>query len=193
LPSAQTEIDVINRALLALGDRQITARTENNERARIMDAIYDGVRDMVLRECPWNFASKQVSIAKSATYTPVFDYGNAYALPADFLYMLRIKDDQEYRMQDNYILSDPVGSTSTSISIEYVRRITDMSTADSLFVEALSARLAYDACEKITQSNTKKDALRSEYEVTMTRAKRLNGQEDFPQSLVVDEWITARY
>ena len=189
-----TEIDVINKALLLLGDRQITDRTENSERAKIMDAIYDNVRDKLLRECQWNFATTQKSIAQDASYTVVFseEFDAAHHLPADFLYMVRVEGDVQYKMLDNRILVNEV-SDGAALKIEYVKRVTDMSVADPFFVDALAYRLAYEACERITQSNTKKSDLAAEYELSITRAKRHNGQEDFPQDTVEDEWLTARY
>ena len=192
MPSGSTELTVMNKALILLGDREIVSRTDNSTRAKVMDAIYDGTRDRIMRECPWNFATKQVNITKSTTYTVLFDFDSAYPLPADFLYMLRAELDLSYRMQDNHILADETAVGTSGLNIEYVRRVEDMSTADTLFVEALAYRLAYEACERITESNTKRDALLGEYELTMSRAKRLNGQEDFPQSFVEDAWVTAR-
>lgn len=193
MPSLATEIDVINKALVLVGDRAIGARTDNNERARVMDSIYDDVLDRVLRECPWNFAIKRVNIASSgAPAWGKFSY--KYALPSDFLYMMHTQDFEDYTIEEGYILADTTSSTvGTGLNIRYVARITDATRFDSLFTQALSYRLAYEACERLTQSNTKKSDLYQEYELTMTRAKRINGQEDSPNDYVEDDWITARY
>jgi len=187
-----TEIDVINKALTLLGDRVISSRSENNERARVMDAIYDNTRDRILRECPWNFAVKRVKLSSSGT--PVWgDYGYLYPLPTDFLYMMETDGATDYTIEGGNILSDATnGVAGGTLSIRYVSRVTDVSRMDPLFTEALAFRLAYDACEKITQSNTKKDYLYREYETTMARAKRYNGQEDNAYYYVQDEWIKAR-
>lgn len=190
MPSTLTEIDVINQALIALGDQTITARSENNIRAKTMDSIFDGARDEVLRECPWNFATTRVSIAADPT-DPLWGYGNRYSYPSDFLYMISVEDRQDYTLEENYIHADATsGVADTALKIKYVKRVTDMSKADSLFVQALALKLALKAVEKITQSNTKKDQIRFDYEETVTKAKRLNGQEKTPYYFVEDTWIT---
>jgi len=192
MPTTLTEIDVINIALVRLGDRQITSRTESNERARTMDALYDGIRDKTLRECPWNFATAQATISADTT-DPLYGFGNRYAYPSDFLYMIQTEDDEEYTLQENYIhANSTTGINNGSLNITYVKRVTDMSKADSLFVEALSFKLAHDACENITQSNTKKEQLLRDYENSISMAKRLNGQEKPSKVFVEDEWITVR-
>jgi len=192
LPSTYTEIDVINKALTLLGGNQITSRSENTEAAKTMDALYDGCRDRVLRECPWNFAVTRTSVASSGT--PAWgDFGFLYPKPSDFLYMISLKDHDDYTLEGDNILADATdGLTSGPLKFKYVARVTDTSRYDVLFVEALAYRLAYEACERITQSNTKSSGLLQEYEVTMARAKRINGQEDAPENYVEDEWIRAR-
>lgn len=192
MPSTYTEIDIINKSLTLLGGNQITSRSENTEAAKTMDAIYDGCRDRVLRECPWNFAVTRTSIASSGT--PAWgDFGFLYPKPSDFLQMINTKDHDDYTLEGENILANATdGLTSGPLSIKYVARVTDTSRYDTMFVEALAYRLAYEACERITQSESKKSGLFQEYELTMTRAKRINGQEDAPEKYVEDEWIRAR-
>ena len=159
-----------------------------------MDSLYDGCRDRLLRECPWNFAIKRVALATDGTPAWGTDvYAYTYPVPSDFLYMMHTENFQDYTLEGNKILAaSSNGVAGGALKIRYVARITDASVYDTLFVEALAYRLAYEACERITQSNTKKSDLFSEYELTMTRAKRLNGQEDSPENYVDDEWILAR-
>lgn len=192
MPSSYTEIDIINKALTLLGDVQIASRSENSPPAKAMDALYDGARDRVLRECPWNFAVKRTSLASSGT--PAWgDFDKTYPLPADFLYLMHTEDFSDYALEGQEILADPTNNVSGGpLKIKYVARITDASRYDTLFTEALAYRLAYEACERITQSNTKKADLFQEYELTVTRAKRINGQEDAPEAYVEDEWNIAR-
>lgn len=192
MPSSYTEIEIINKALTLLGGNQITSRQENSPSAKTMDALYDGCRDRVLRECPWNFAVKRATLASDGT--PEWgDFSKTYPVPSDFLYLMHTQDFEDYTIEGGKILADPTGSVSSGpLKIKYVARITDAAAYDTLFTEALAYRLAYEACERITQSNTKKADLFQEYELTMTRAKRINGQEDAPEDYVEDPWILAR-
>lgn len=190
MPNSMTEIDVINLALIHLGDRRITSRTQDDERAKTMNAIYDGTRDEVLRICPWTFARTRVSLAVDPT-DPLWGFGNRYALPADFLYMIEVENLEDYTIESGFIQANSTsGIADTSLNVKYIRRVTDMSKADSLFVQALALKLALKASERITQSNTKKDQFRFDYEEAVIQAMRLNGQELTPVRFKEDEWIT---
>lgn len=192
MPSSYTEIDIINKALTLLGGKSIVSRTENSPSAKTMDVLYDGALDRLLRECPWNFAVKRATLASSGT--PEWgDFDALYPVPNDFLYMMHVQDFEDYTIEESNILADPTNNVEGGpLKIKYVARITDASRFDTLFCEALAYRLAYEACERITQSNTKKSDLFQEYELTVGRAKRINGQEDAPENYVEDEWVTAR-
>lgn len=192
MPSTQSEIDVINKALVLLGESQITSRDDNNENARVMDALYDSCRDSLLRECPWNFAVRRVQLASAGT--PTFgNYSDLYNAPSDLLYVMYTQNFESYTVENNQLVADPSdGLTNGVLNLLYIARVTDTSKCDSLFVEALSLKLALDACENINESNTKKEYLVRRYEEVLSRAKRYNGQEDTAQALVEDVWITAR-
>jgi hypothetical protein len=48
-------------------------------------------------------------------------------------------------------------------------------------------------CEAFTQSTQKKQALFEEYSDSITRAKRVDAQENPPAEFEEDEWVLARY
>jgi hypothetical protein len=73
-----------------------------------------------------------------------------------------------------------------------VRCVQDPSEYDALFVEALAARLAFESCETLTNSNTKKQALWEEYLAAMGAARRANAIERPALTLPDDSWLQAR-
>ena len=87
MPSSQSEVDIINRALSKIGAQRISARGEDNNRGRIMDSLYEPVRDELLRECPWNFAIARDSLAADPV-APIYEWATAFDVPADLLYMV---------------------------------------------------------------------------------------------------------
>jgi hypothetical protein len=59
------KIDIDNKALRILGAPAITdsdLTNESNESARILNDVYDSIRDEVLKEHPWNFAIKRATL-----------------------------------------------------------------------------------------------------------------------------------
>lgn len=53
---AVSDVDIVNNALLLLGDNTIVALSDATDRARLANGIYPTARDALLRVHPWNFA-----------------------------------------------------------------------------------------------------------------------------------------
>ena len=188
MPSSLSEINIINSALYKMGDERITSRTENTNRARLMDTIYDGVRDQLLRENPWNFAIKRASLAADPV-TPVYKWATAFAVPADLLYMVSTEGNSPYRLEGNQILSNQ----ENSLKITYVRRVTDATQFDTGFAETLAAKLAYEGASNITADIELQDRLFNAYNLSLIRSKKTDGQEDDSRGWPVDDWEFARH
>lgn len=187
MPSSLSEIDIINRALAKIGDQRITARTDNNNRARLMNTLYESIRDELLRECPWNFATERDTLAADLA-APVYGWATAFAVPADLLYMVSTENNSAYRLEGNQILSNQ----ENSLNITYVRRVTDPTEFDTGFAEAFSAKLAYEGASNITADLALQDRLFRDYNLTLIRSKKTDGQEDDPRGWAVDDWELAR-
>ena len=187
MPSSLSEIDIINRALSKIGDRRISSRTENTNRARIMDGLYEGVRDELLRECPWNFAVKRTSLS-AVTPAPIYEWTTSFDVPSDLLYMVSTESNSAYRLEGNQILSNQ----TNSLRITYIRRVTDTTEFDTGFAEALAAKLAYEAAPNITADTELQDALFRDFNLTLIRSKKTDGQEDAPREWADDDWELAR-
>lgn len=187
MPSSLSEIDIINRALTKIGDQRISSREDSNNRARIMDEIYEGVRDELLRECPWNFAIRRDTLSASTT-TPVYQWSTAFPVPADLLYMVSTESNSAYRLEGNQILSNQ----TNSLNITYVRRMTDTTKFDTGFAELLASKLALEAAPNITANLALSDRLFQSYNLALVRAKKFDGQEDDPREWAVDDWELSR-
>ena len=71
--------DIVNRALLKLGQETVIDLTEDNERARAANALYNSVRDTLLSTYRWNFATKR-AILEACELTPAFGWVNSLFL-----------------------------------------------------------------------------------------------------------------
>ena len=76
-----TEVDIVNAALIKLGERTIASLTDAVKPAQLANAVYADLRDALLREHPWNFAMVRVSLAVRAARQPEAGRGTAYLLP----------------------------------------------------------------------------------------------------------------
>lgn len=187
-----SEVDIANRALQKLGAARIVSLTENSVSARAANACYEFLRDEELRSHPWRFAIRRATLAAAAT-APDWGKENSFVLPSDFLALLsdypeRNRNDVDYEIENGSIYTNE----SAPLYIRYVSRVTDTGLFDPCFCEALSARMAQEMCEEITQSNTKKADLDSGYLKAIAKAKKANAFDSIPQESAEDSWITVR-
>ena len=186
MPSA---VDICNRALSRVGEARITSLLDDSKQARACNSAYTHVRDEVLRAHPWNSAITRASLAKLSS-SPSFGYDDEYQLPADCLRVVEVYETTlPWVVEGRKLLSDE----GSPISIRYVKREEDPNQWDSLLASAVSARLALELCEELTQSNTKKEAAAQYYEVLLSRARMADGQEQSPMPFEEDAWVNARY
>ena len=79
------------------------------------------------------------------------------------------------RYIDWQLEGDRLVSNSTSpILFRFVADVSDVTRMDDLFCEALAARIAYEICEPLTQSNIKLQAIGAAYQKFMREARMVN-------------------
>lgn len=201
-----SKVDIVNRAATKLGDDRVLSLSDDTKVARTFNSMYDIVRDAELRRNCWNFAVKRASIAASIT-APDWGFSYAYPLPSDFLRLLDIDGSWSDPGLDDYISYDNskfriegvgdigkciVTDMSAPLYVRYAAIVTDTNMYDSAFVEAFACRLAYEACETLTQSNTKKSALLGDYMMAVREAIQSNAVENPARAMPDDAWIMSR-
>lgn len=171
-----SETEIANRALQRLGAARITALDDTSSKnARACNVAYAPLRDALLRAHPWSFAIARAALAAD-TDVPVGDDAPAlqYTWPTDALRILLPKDHTlDWIIEGRKILT----GWGAPLYIRYIAKITDPNTMDPLFREALACWMAVEMCEEITQSNTKKAALKDDYEMIIAEARRTNAIE----------------
>jgi hypothetical protein len=198
MPTVTSETELCNLALALVGnDRQLTSLTEANKPARLCNLMYAPTRDGVLRAHPWNFAIRRVALAAESGFEdPTEEYDYRFPLPSDYLKIIRTTNEAAGLTEDYRIESSSNGlmmmSTESTMSIEYIARITDVALFDPLFVEALSTRLAVKLAGPLADSATLARELREAYLGILAEARSMDAQEGSPREFVVDTWINAR-
>jgi len=195
------QIEIVNRALFKLGALPLASMGDNNKQARIMGGLWDTVRRAELRRHLWSFALKRSTLPALAA-APAWGYPQAFQLPADFVRLAQVNDllispsETDYRTFDDspYAIE---GSTLLTVfpaplKIRYVFDVIDPGAFDALFVEALAAKLAYEACEGITQANENKNQASEDYKAAIRSAAMVAAIEKPPQGIADDAWMTAR-
>jgi hypothetical protein len=185
-----SEVAICNMALASVGrGAQITALDEASQAARACKLRYPYARDAVLRAYDWNFAAKRAALAKNAV-APAFEYANAYDLPADCLLVRSVFDGDaaKWVVEGRQILTD----MGDPIFVKYTALVSDTTRFDSLFVEALAARIASDIAVQLSESTSRAQGLWQVYQLKLIEARRRDAQEGQPERLPRGDWIDAR-
>lgn len=196
-----SNIDIANAALLKLGADRITSLNDNNDRARVLNQRFTMVRDAELRRHRWRFALARAMLPALAD-APAFGFARAFQLPVDFIRLVQVgeydlgADLTDYRSAPNGLWAVEgqtiLSNLESPLPIRYIKRINDPALFDSAFVEAFAARLAWECCERITQSDSKRQLAAGEYKEAIREAIRANAIEAPPEYASDDTWVMAR-
>jgi hypothetical protein len=185
-------VEICNRALQKVGARRIISITEDSVNARACNNAYDVIRRAELRAHPWACATTRAQLAASST-EPLFGRALAYPLPADYLRLLPHDPDYNTNSLDWQIEGGEIITDDTApLNIRYIFDLQDPNIMDPLLREALSAKLAVEICEELTQSNQKKVSVKEDYKEAIREARRINAILNIAAKPPEDEWVTVR-
>ncbi len=189
-----TEVSICSNALRRLGDDPITSLTDDSERARLCNAFYEDARDACLRSHPWNFAITRASLTQLSD-SPVYGYDYQYALPTD-PYCLRVLameyEDYIFKVENFSTQGRVLLTDEETAKIIYIARITDTTLFDSLFVDTLITKLASDLAYPVTNSLKVQEQMYKLYQLKLSEARSIDGQEGFIDDLVSDTFTDFR-
>ena len=187
---ATSKVEITNLALTLLGADLITSMSESTERARTANALFDSVRDAVLRSFPWNFAIRRTQVASLATPTPADTWNYYFTQPTGCLRVLKVDEavgGREFVLERGYIACN-----HSPIVVKYIYQETDVTKYDALFVQALGARLAHAMAHRRIQSSAREEDLWKIYRSYVREARSVDSQEGTPENLVADDWLDSR-
>lgn len=196
-----TIVDIVNVGLTLLGESRIASLLDNSKPAREANAIYEQVRDSLLAGYTWSFAKARAQLPASAT-PPLFEYANAFQLPAGCLRITMVGDfyvgvdltdyrgspTQEFTIEGREILTN----LGAPLNLKYINRVEDSTQFSPNFCSAFSAKLAEKLAESLTQSDSKRGRAEAAFNNEIRLAIRANAIELPPQKFADDEWIMSR-
>ena len=189
-----TEVSICSNALRRLGDDPITSLTDDTERARLCNAFYADARDACLRSHPWNFAITRASLAQLSA-TPVYGFDYQFALPTD-PFCLRVLamefEDYVFKVENLSTQGRVLLTDQETAKIIYIARVTDTTLFDSLFVDTLVAKLAADLAYPVTNSLKVQEQMYRLFQLKLSEARSIDGQEGFIDDLVSDTFTDFR-
>lgn len=167
-----TDVGIANQALSYLGEARIQAFTQQSNAAKqAADAFEPSVRQ-VLRMHPWNSALAKETLSRLAGENE-FGFKYSYQLPADFVKLVRFNDD----VDEFEVIGKTIATNEDAVQIVYVAYPQDFSTLDSLLVEAISAKLAFNISIQVTGEIGTQARMMELYERHLARARAMDSRE----------------
>ncbi len=167
-----SEVSICNIALNHLGERRITALTEDNPSARLCNDNYFDTRDSEITKREWNFAIARTSLAQDVT-GPIFEFDNSYQLPVECLRVLNTEEELDiWRIEGRKLLTN-----ADSVFIRFLQVVTDPNQFPHDFIQALGLALALVIGTAITKSEKLMLRLGSDYDTAISDASGVNLSE----------------
>ena len=180
-----------NQALAMLGADSISnIDTDTTDNAVKCRAVYESVRDELLRSHEWNFAITRAELAVLAT-EPEYEYEYEYTLPTApyCLRVLELENGYPFSVEGRKLLTN-----ESSAKIKYIARVSNAATLDVSFVAAYTILLAICLCLSITTSRTLKEDLKADFAFAILEAQGNNAIEskwDDDVGSETDRWEDA--
>lgn len=197
--SDANKLSIYNGALLFLGDRQLSALTDNVESRRLLDSVWDrDAIDTVLEHAQWNFAMRSAKYEYSPSISPSFGYSRAFEKPSDIVRVCAVCTDEFF----NFPLlqyADEAGFWFADLDEIFVKIVSndgsygnDYSLWPPSFKRYVEAWLGCQIVWKLTQNQSKEEAKKKECERLLVKAKSQDAFNDPTRFMPPGRFRTAR-
>ena len=181
---ASSETDIVNTALILLGEPTILSLTDDLDVAIAANTIWPDVRDDVLAEHPWNgcveatrahaprrrapgLSSLYVSLSRRCPQGPATGRG-----------LVPVASRHGQQADEKLIWSD-----DPSPIVRYIARTTNVALYSPGLALTLAKRMAAELALTITAHHGKAELFFKAYELQLVRAKMRDAQEQSPVTL----------
>lgn len=192
-----SKIDICNLALSRFGQGYIEALDEDTEAARLLDLNYDPVLQSVLREFPWNFATKVAYLALTTYTEPGWQY--VYQYPSNCVKIRRVYAAGDARSNEKSEFKLFTTGTVKLIACdiedayaEYTYLVVDPSLFDPSFVAAFSYALASEICLPLIANDQKATEMYQKYQLILNKAHLAGAVENYDVPEWPSSYVTGR-
>lgn len=192
-----SKVDIANMALDFLGHAPPVSNIDSpvTDTEKLLARHFDACRQELLRDNPWNFATKHATIARN-TVAPAFDYEDAYDLPNDWVRTLSVEGDsivlqsRDFTIAGRQIWMNNGGGAS--IKLRYVADIEDITTWDAKVRKLLALYVAAATGFQITKKEKVVERVENLIKIYMPAARSIDGQEVPPRRIQRSKYRDAR-
>lgn len=198
----KTATDICNMALARIGVSQFLLDYSNDQsnEAKVCRIFYDNVRDRVIQELPWNFATRTATLTDIGT--PPSRWAYRYRYPVDCITARKVTvsgapssiESAEFEVvEDEAAGSLAICTNQQSAVLIYTAKITNTILFSQAFIDTFAWALATEIAAPLSAEPKMATAAGNAYTVALLRAagRHLNeGKEARPTT--ESGFITAR-
>lgn len=193
-------VQICNIALTRIGQSQlIDSLSEQSLAAQLCTLHYEACRDELLRDFPWPFATKRVTLADIGS--PPDGWSYRYRYPQDCLLARHVtlpgvrQPTSAQRVPFAVVNAEggrAILCDQSPAELVYVARVDDTTYFDPLFVSALAWRLAAELATGLQANANNYAAAFQQYRITVDQARAVAFEESEEGVPPESEFITGR-
>lgn len=180
LSETVNETGLCNRSLGRIGANQIkNVETDTTVPAIQCRLHYEPTRDALQRSHKWRFARDRSELEQDDT-DPDFEWDNQFSLPADFVRFISVFEEEATfsRHRRHAIEGSKYLTNFDTVSLRYVKKVTDVTEFDSLYTEILVLQLALKLLGPLAGGDKKlRDTLQGELKPLIAKAQAVDSDE----------------
>lgn len=194
--------EICNMALRYIGVRPVNNVESDTSAAAIeLKAFWDLAVESTLRLNDWNFATKIIALAEIAD-EKCLGWDFAYTYPADCIMAWGIETEESVRDKTVTYEWEKLLSPNTSTPViatnqenaylRYTSRVIDPSTWDTLFINALTWKLASLVCSRLTSDAGIFQKCSAMYAQAAQEAQTMNRAENNNPTTPIGPYVEVR-
>ena len=182
-----SNVDLCSRALNKIGAESIVSFEDGTPEAEICGSIYNTLKYKLLSVFEWSFAiavKKLNRVIDNEEYKQSF--GNAFALPSDFLRAVSVEPNVPYKIVGNYLYADV-----EDIKLLYVANVGE-EYFSPMFVSAFVYLLAAELSISLLNDTSKYSLFYRLFVSELREAKNIDSQQETPTGIKNFVLVDAR-
>ena len=211
-----TKLEIINSALIEVGQHTIDNLEANNPSAMAVKYQYDIVLGKMLASHIWRFATKRRTLINLSEDNPEFEYRYKYGLPIDVVRIVGVyghefngiypfntlrsgiapidffeyysRGSVEYEQEKNYLLVNV-----DKPKLIYIAMPDSLQRSDPIFVRAFVLELAASISYALTSKVQMRDRLKRDAELAFREARMKDSSEHLKITRVESSFERASY
>jgi hypothetical protein len=184
-------VSVCNKALALLGANTILSLNDNQTEAIVCKAAYEAVRDKVLEDRAWTFATGR-QILDPDSVAPPFGYARRFLIPSTWIRIFKADNPNlngklKWEREGDYILCNEMQVFAT-----FIQRVDDISKWSPAAIDAFSYLLASEMSLPITENRALMETYRAIYDNLIIDAGATDGAQGRAEQLRADRLRVGR-